>query len=65
VPQDLFGPDERRRLYVLLAMEERAAGDVRWRESRGFDVVKRERERDALSWAISEIERLTRIAKVA
>jgi hypothetical protein len=65
VPHDLFGPDERRRLYVLLAMEERAAGDIRWRASRGFDVAKRERERDALSWAVAEIVRLARIAKVA
>lgn len=56
---DRFGPTERRHLYVLLAMQERASRDVEWRDSMRFDTSKRASERDALAWAVAEIDRLT------
>lgn len=61
--QSPLTPDARRRLYVLLAMEERASKTVRWRESQGYDTSKQEAEREALSWAVREIERLARLAQ--
>lgn len=56
----MYGPEARRCVYVLEAMRERAAKDVEWRESRGFDASRRAAERDALAWAVAQIDRIAR-----